>query len=151
MTRDEASGLELELVRDFDAPPEVVFKAWTNRDALKVWMGPESRTCPNTEINPVVEGAYRFPMEAEDGSIATVVGHFTRIEPPRFLAFSWSWMQEDGSIGRPMHVSLEFEKLDGDKTRMKMLHVNLMDTTARDNHQEGWVGCFNCLDRYLDK
>ena len=149
ITRSEATGLELELVRDFDAPPEMVFEAWTNAEALRTWMGPESRTCPNADINPVVEGAYSIPMESEDGQVDTVVGHYTRIEPPHFLAFSWSWMQEDGSIGHPMHVSLEFERLEGNRTRMTMLHINLIDETSRDNHSEGWVGCFNCLERFL--
>ncbi|MEH6402187.1 MAG: SRPBCC domain-containing protein [Sneathiella sp.] len=144
-----AAGLELEIIRDFDAPPEMVFDAWTNVDALKAWMGPVSRSCPNAEANPAVGGDYCFPMEADNGDTSTVVGTYTTIDRPTRLAFTWSWIQEDGSIGHPMHISLEFEPLSENRTRLKMLHVNLANEDSRASHNEGWIGCFICLDKHL--
>ncbi|MCG8491526.1 MAG: SRPBCC domain-containing protein [Sneathiellales bacterium] len=149
VSREEATGLELEIIREFDAPVEMVFEAWTDVNALRSWMGPTGRSCPNAEANPVVEGAYSFPMVAENGAVDTVVGHYTTIDPPYRLAFSWSWMQEDGTIGHPMHVTLHFEEIEGNRTRMKLLHINLATPEARTNHNSGWVGCFDCLDGYL--
>lgn len=150
MPKIENTAIELEIVRDFDASPEAVFDAWTNAEALKAWMGPSNITCPKATSNPVLEGKYCFPMEMESGNVSTVVGHYTKIDRPNSLAFTWSWLQEDDSIGQPMHVSLEFEKLGDNKTRMTMLHINLIDEAAKASHNEGWTGSFNCLDTYLD-
>lgn len=144
-----ASGLELEIVREFNAPLEMVFDAWTTVEALKAWMGPVSRSCPNATANPTVGGEYCFPMEAENGESATVVGTYTTIERPTRLAFTWSWIQEDGSIGQPMHVSIKLEPIEGNRTRLTMLHVNLASEEARLSHNEGWVGCLACLEKHL--
>lgn len=151
MPKIEDTGIELEITRDFDASPEVVFDAWSNAEALKQWMGPNKVTCPKATSNPVVNGEYCFPMELESGDVSTVVGHYTEIIRPHRLAFTWSWLQEDNSIGQPMHVSLQFEPIANNRTRMKMLHTNLADESARSSHQEGWSGSLNCLDVLLHK
>ncbi len=151
LKKTESTGIDLEITREFNASPEDVFDAWTTTEALKLWMGPERATCPKVAANPVLDGEYSFPMEFENGDASTVVGHYTRIDRPNRLAFTWSWIQEDKSIGQPMHVSLEFERLDDNRTRMTMLHVNLIDDDARAAHDEGWAGCFKCLDKYLLK
>jgi len=143
------AGLELEIVRDFDAPPEMVFDAWTDAEALKIWMGPVSRQCPKAKADPTVGGEYCFPMETDNGDTSTVAGTYTTFDRPTRLAFTWSWIQEDGSVGHPMHVSLEFEPLSGNRTRLKMLHVNLENEGAKAAHNEGWIGCFSCLDKHL--
>ncbi len=150
MPKIENSDIELEITREFDASPEVVFDAWTNADALKHWMGPNNVTCPKATANPVLDGEYCFPMEMENGDVATVVGHYTEIDRPYRLAFTWSWLQEDKSIGQPMHVSLAFEAIAGNRTRLKMLHTNFLEESARASHEDGWIGCFNCLDTLLD-
>ncbi len=149
MPKIEPAGLELEIVRDFEAPVELVFDAWTDVNALRVWMGPQNRHCPKATADPVLDGKYAFPMEAENGETSTVVGHYTEIERPYRLAFTWSWLQENDTIGQPMHVALDFERLDGNRTRMKMAHTNLIDEAAVAAHNEGWLGCFVCLDRHL--
>ncbi len=149
MPKIEETGIELEIVRDFDASPELVFDAWTNAEALRKWMGPNSIQCPKATANAELDGEYCFPMEQEDGNVSTVVGHYTAIERPYKLAFTWSWLQNDSSIGQPMYVALEFERLEGDRTRMTMHHVNFADESARASHNEGWIGCFNSLDIHL--
>ncbi|MBL4906904.1 MAG: SRPBCC domain-containing protein [Sneathiella sp.] len=151
MPKIEDSGIQLEIIRDFEGPLETVFDAWTNAEALRLWMGPNTAKCPKATANPVMNGEYCFPMEMENGNVSTVVGHYTQIERPFRLAFSWSWLQEDKTIGQPMHVSLEFERLDTNRTRMKMLHVNFLDESSKSSHNEGWIGCFNCLDTFLNK
>ncbi|MFT6558393.1 SRPBCC family protein [Sneathiella sp.] len=150
MTREEnKTNIQLELVREFDASPEEVFKAWTDPIALQAWMAPEGMTCPDAEANAFVEGSYKFPMVSSNGEVDTAVGHYTCVEAPYKLAFSWSWLQEDGTVGHPMHVTLEFERLPDNRTRMNMLHINLADQELKERHNSGWESCFNCLDSYL--
>jgi uncharacterized protein YndB with AHSA1/START domain len=141
----------LIITREFNHSPETLFKAWTDRDALSQWMGPPSKTCPNTEIDPRLNGNYAFPMVSEggDGGLDTVVGTFIQFEPHSALAFTWRWLQEDGSKGQEMEVYLTFESQENGTTKMTLTQINFLDNHIKDMHQQGWEGSFSCLSRYL--
>jgi len=143
------TDFELKIERDFNAPIETLFDAWTNQDVLKKWMGPQSMSCPDATCDPKLGGDYCFPMTAEDGGVHTVIGSFTEFAPPNSLSFTWSWTQDDGSQGHQMEVFVKFKILSPNKTRMTLLHTNLMDLEAKDRHEEGWVSTLVCLKELL--
>src|SRR5436190_8252782 len=60
---------ELVLTRVFDAPREVVFRAWTDPERLAQWWGPRGFTNPRCEWDARPGGAIRVDMKGPDGTV----------------------------------------------------------------------------------
>jgi hypothetical protein len=59
---------EVVITRLFDAPPEVVFAAWTDPEQLARWWGPDGFTNPVCELGVRLNGAWHIVMRAPDGT-----------------------------------------------------------------------------------
>ncbi|HEX9808116.1 MAG TPA: SRPBCC domain-containing protein, partial [Alphaproteobacteria bacterium] len=49
---------EITITRVFDAPRELVWKAWTEPETFKQWWGPKGYTTPSCRIDFRVGGVY---------------------------------------------------------------------------------------------
>ena len=76
----------LDLERTLSAPPERIFRAWTDPDELARWFAPDPEFTTEAEVDLRVGGAYRIRMGPYE-----VAGAYLSIDPPRTLAFSWRW------------------------------------------------------------
>ncbi len=139
---------ELVVEREVSYPPEQVFAAWTNQDALRAWMGPGKVCAPEATMDARVGGAYIFPMRQPDGKVTKVRGVITEIVPNRKLSFSWAWDGEDGKPGEPSEVTVELHPT-ARGTRVVLRHAGLTDPNIRARHEHGWSGCLDCLELYL--
>jgi uncharacterized protein YndB with AHSA1/START domain len=144
----ESDAPELILEREFDHPVEAVFKAWTDQDALRHWMGPTGFTAPDTEFDARAGGAYVVPMVSPDGNIHTARGVIKELVPNKRLAITWAWDQDDGSAGQQMEIALDFLPTKTG-TKLVLHQTNFIDEKARDMHGQGWGGSFDCLEAYL--
>jgi len=82
------SQREIELVRIFDAPRELVFRAWTDPQHLARWWGPEHFTNPVCEVDARVGGTLRIVMRAPDGNDYPMRGVFKEVVRPERLVFT---------------------------------------------------------------
>jgi uncharacterized protein YndB with AHSA1/START domain len=89
---------EITLERNVPYPPEQVFKAWTDQEALRQWMGPGKICAPNATMEARVGGAYVFPMQRPDGTITTVRGGHQGARPQPQAAFylGVGWRRQPG-------------------------------------------------------
>lgn len=138
----------LRIEREFSAPPEDVYEAWVNPQILVQWWGPEGMTTPVHELNTFEGGSWTATMENAEGVQNTSSGVYTVMEPPKRLAFTWAWTQEDGSRGHETEVDLIFTKTDGG-TLMVLTQGSFEGSEGRDNHGYGWSSSFNDLDKVL--
>jgi uncharacterized protein YndB with AHSA1/START domain len=138
---DERVSLRIE--RTFDAPAERVFAAWTSAEVLRRWWHAEHEwETPVAEVDARVGGAIRLVMRnPADGSEYGGAGAFTLIDPPRRLAFTWTW---DSDRSRPQLVELEFIDL-GERTTVVMTHSGL-PAKETDDYRDGWQASFDNLD-----
>lgn len=81
---------ELTLTRVFDAPRELVFKAWTDRDRLQRWWGPKGFTNPVCRIDVRRGGAIEIHMRGPDGNVYPMTGAFREVVEPERLVFTSS-------------------------------------------------------------
>lgn len=139
---------EVVVEREVPYPPEQVFKAWTDQDALRKWMGPGKVSAPDATMDARVGGAYVFPMRRPDGNVTVVRGVIKEMVPNRKLRFSWAWDGEDGKPGEASEVALEFHPT-ATGTRLVLRHAGLTDPNIRERHGHGWRGCMDCLELYL--
>jgi uncharacterized protein YndB with AHSA1/START domain len=84
---DAEPARELLTTRVFDAPRELVFKAWTERERLQRWWGPKGFTNPRCEVDVRPGGAIRIDMRAPNGIVYPMTGTFLEVVPPDRLVF----------------------------------------------------------------
>jgi uncharacterized protein YndB with AHSA1/START domain len=59
---------QVEIIRDFDAPPEVLFRAYTDPELLAQWMGPRRYTMTFDHYELRDGGRWRFVHRDDDGN-----------------------------------------------------------------------------------
>jgi uncharacterized protein YndB with AHSA1/START domain len=137
---DGERTLALTVRKTIDATPEQLFDAWTDPAQLRQWWGPAEVTCSEAEVDLRVGGRYRLANRFPDGRIVWISGEFVRIERPHLLAYSWRI--EPAEVRE--RVTVRFIA-NGDKTDVVVLHEGIGSPSARDQHQLGWIGCFEKL------
>jgi len=137
----------LQMERTFQAPAQAVFDAWTSEEVMRRWFrGREVFETPFASVDLRVGGAVRVVMRnPEDGTEYGGGGHYTEVDPPNRLAFTWVW---DDEAERETQIEIEFEEADG-ATTVRFTHSNLRDQEAVHSHEDGWGTCFDLLERAL--
>jgi len=108
---------DLVITRVFDAPREVVFRAWTEPDRLKRWWGPKGFTNPVCEVDVRPGGAMRIHMRAPNGTIYPMTGVYREISEPERLVFSGSALDLEGNPLFEQLTTVTFEE-HGGKTKL---------------------------------
>jgi uncharacterized protein YndB with AHSA1/START domain len=121
---DEMTFRELDIVRVFDAPRELVWKAWTDPDQLALWWGPAGLHTPRESVEMDVRpgGVFRLTMVMDDGSAEYPSDmRYTVVEPMDRLGHAWD---DQRGIGRG-EATITFKDLGGTRTEVT-------------NHYAGW-------------
>jgi uncharacterized protein YndB with AHSA1/START domain len=141
------SGLTLQIERTFQAPAQAVFDAWTSAEVMRRWFHAEHHwETPSAEVDLRLGGNVRVVMRDPDNDTEYGGGgHYTVIDPPRRLVFTWTW---DEDTDRETLIELEFEEADG-ATTVRLTHSNLRDQESLISHEDGWSKCFDNLERVL--
>ena len=135
----------LTIKRRFDAPPALVYRAWTDPEMLLHWFGPNHCTIFHAEANVHPGGTFRVRMRATDGEIHDVSGTYLVVEPDARLEFTWAWITMPE---RESRVTVTF-KPDGDATLLTLFHERFADEEARAGHEYGWTEALGKLEREL--
>ena len=137
----------LRMTRHLPAPPDVVFRAWTDPEALAQWMGPPGVTARDVTVDLRVGGGYSLVMDGEDGGVYPLSGEYKEITPPKRLVFTFVWGHGD-LAGLEMLVTLDLAEAPGG-TSMTLVQEHVPTETARGHHEQGWTGSFERLEQYL--
>lgn len=113
---------EIVLTRVFDAPRELVFRMWTEREHITRWFGPRGFTCTTHEMDARVGGRWRFDMLAPDGKLYTNRIEYLEITPPERLVFDHGTDVDDCPIR--FRVTITFEEQANKKTVMTMRQLH---------------------------
>jgi uncharacterized protein YndB with AHSA1/START domain len=147
---------ELVITRDFDAPRELVWKAWTEPEHFKSWMGPKGFTTPVCKIDLRVGGEYLYSMRSPEGQDFWSKGVFREIVPPERLVMTASRADKEGNIVPGMsgdwpletQITVTFEEHNG-KTKLTLKHAGMPAGKNRDMAGAGWSESFDKLAEYL--
>lgn len=107
---------EIFIEREFDAPRELVFKAFTNAELYKQWLGPRELTTKLVTSDSRSGGSWEFVHTDTNGHDYKFHGVYHEIKfPERIIkTFEFDGLPESG------HVVLEaskFESLDNNRTK----------------------------------
>jgi uncharacterized protein YndB with AHSA1/START domain len=113
------SDREIVLTREFDAPRELVFEAFTKAEHLRHWWGQASSTTTVCEMDFRPGGAWRMVERDANGEEWGFHGEVREIVPPEKIVQTFEWE------GLPGHVSVDNMQLDdlGSRTRMTVTSV----------------------------
>ncbi len=111
-----ATPRELTLVRVYETPRRLVFKAWTDAGLLAQWWGPKGFTNPLCEFDPKPEGAIRIDMRGPDGTQYPMTGVVREIAKPDKLVFDSSPLDENGNPIFEVRTAVKFVERNGKTT-----------------------------------
>ena len=136
----------IRIERTFRAPAREVFEAWTSVEVLRRWWhGEHDWETPHAELDLRVGGAIRIVMRnPHDGQEYGGSGEFTEIDPPRRLAYTWTW-DEDPSTTQLVEVDFT----DHGETTTVVFTNSGIPAQDKDEHVIGWQNSFDNLDAAL--
>lgn len=115
------------ITREFEAPPEQVFRAYTEPDLVAQWLGPRGMTMRIAEFDARTGGSYRYVHADGEGNEYGFRGVFHEVRPTERIVQTFAF------DGFPDSVSLEtatFEDLGG---RTRVTSKSVFDSVeARD-------------------
>lgn len=116
------SDREIQMTRQFDAPRQLVFDAWTQPKLLKQWLyGPDGHALETCEIDLRVGGTLLFIWRLPDGKAMKMTGEYREISPPARLVHT-EIFEEDWTGGETL-VTTELSEENGSTTQtMKILY-----------------------------
>jgi len=117
---------ELTFTRIFDAPRQLVFKAFSDPEQLRQWWGPQGWSMPVCMIDFRPGGDWSYCIRNPSGEKHWVRARYHKIVPTQEIAFSDVMVDSQGKVigGLPeKHETVTFEDL-GSQTRVTM-HVRL--------------------------
>jgi uncharacterized protein YndB with AHSA1/START domain len=145
----ESAERVLVIARVFDAPRDLVWKAWTEPDRMVQWMGPQGFTGTIVNMDARPDGAYRFHMRSPQGTDHWAQGVYREIVERQRLVYTWAWADANGNPTRPETlVTVTFAER-GEKTELTLHQAVFESVAARDEHRGGWSSSFDCLAEYL--
>ncbi len=125
---------EIVLSRVFDAPRELVFRAFTDQRHVAEWWGPNAFTITIREMDVRPGGVWRFVMHGPDGTDYDNRIRFREVLEPERLVFEHG---SDDPSDPGFEVTVTFDA-EGDKTRltMRQLHATAeaRDHVVREYH-----------------
>ena len=143
---ERTSGRELVGTRTFDAPPRLVFEAWTKPELMKRWWAPKSIGVPlkSCEMDVRTGGSYRLEFGREDSESMAFVGRYLEVVPASRLV----WTNEEEADGAVTTVT--FDERDG-KTLLTVRELYPSEAALKANHgaEEGMPEQFGQLDELL--
>jgi len=140
---------ELLITRVFNAPRELVFKAWTDPEHIRKWFGPRDHPATQMAMDVRPGGRWRGCLRStETGNDLWLGGIYREIAPPERLVFTFAW-EEEGERGLETLVTITFAE-QGAKTLMTFRQTPFRSTGELDGHRGGWTSSFDRLGDHLE-
>ena len=160
------SNQDFVITRIFDAPRDLVWKAFTDPQHMKQWWGPKGFTVIASKMDLRPGGTYHYGMKAPDGSAMWGKFVYREVVAPERMVFINSFSDEAGGITRhpmaptwPLEMlsTFTFEEAPGGKTK---LTIRWSPHNATDEERktfdaghasmtQGWGGTMEQLAAYL--
>jgi uncharacterized protein YndB with AHSA1/START domain len=143
---------ELYITREFDAPRELVFKAFCDPELVIRWLGPKNMKMTIERFDARSGGSYRYIHTDEKGNSYAFHGVVHEVTAPERViqTFEFEGLPERG------HVSIDtslFEELPGGRTKLT-IHSVFRSVSDRDGimmsgMERGVNDSYNRLDEVL--
>ena len=147
-TETKRAGIAFKLQRRFEKPRDVVFRAWTDPEVLKLWWCPEGWIPAEIKIDLRVGGSYRIGMRRKTGGLPVYVeGTFLEVNSPEALAYTWNWKNAFDEMPQT-RVTVRFFS-EGEATVVFLEHDSLSEISVCLRHRSGWLAALERIRQIL--
>ena len=159
MTKSAVNEVERMVVtRVFDAPRELVWKAWTDPKYVMQWWGPMGCTSPFCEMDFRVGGKFLICGRMPDGQEFWNGGEYREIVPHEKIVSSMYFSDSKGNKIDPAQIGIEheaiedaydvtiFEDLGNGQTKLTFIGNEPMESAKNSGQLEGWNETLDKLD-----
>lgn len=141
----------IEIARDFNAPRQLVFDAFTKPELVRQWLlGPPGWTMPVCEIDLKVGGTYRYVWHKDGVNDMGIGGVFREVASPSQLVASEKF-DESWYPGEALNTT-EFTENGGitnTKITIRYESQEARDTASRSGMEHGMAAGYNRLEELL--
>ena len=151
MAENTVSEIERMVVtRIFDAPRELVWKAWTDPKYVMQWWGPKGFTSPVCQMDFRVGGKYLICTRTPDGQDFWHGGEYHEIVPHEKIISSMYFSDSKGNKIDPAQLGIEHEAIEGahdvilfedlgnGQTKLTFIGNEPMESAKNSGQAEGW-------------
>ncbi len=124
----------IKVSREFEAPRELVFDAFTAPEKIGQWWGPNGFTTTTKSMEFKVGGEWIFTMHGPDGTDYPNRIMYTEINPPELIKYDHFGRRPDEEIH--FYQTITFEEVKG-KTRVTL---NLLFPTLKAKEEAAKFG-----------
>jgi uncharacterized protein YndB with AHSA1/START domain len=158
---------EFMISRVFDAPADLVWKAFNEPERMKHWWGPKGYAVRAAKMDFRPGGVYHYCLRSPDGQDMWGKFAYREIVAPERIVFVSSFSDEKGRLTRhPMSPTWPLEMLSTfafadqkGKTTFTIQSIPLNPTEderktfedGRKGMKQGWTGTLDKLAEYLAK
>lgn len=149
-TRSEAPAeRELVLTRLIDAPPEKLFRAWTEPELLRQWFAPAPWTVSSARTDVRPGGSTVIVMRSPDGDEVPCPGVYLEVQEPERLVMTDAYTSAWEPSEKPFMTTVLTFEAEGEKTRYtaRVKHWTAADRQAHleMGFEQGWGQCADQL------
>lgn len=143
-----AQAAHFSITRTFDAPRELVWRAWTEGAELSQWLRPLGVSTDSVSFDVRVGGRYRYTMtKDETGEAFPTGGEYLEVEPFERLVFTWG--EPDAPVDGTPVITLTLIP-QGERTEL-VLHLRGYAGKPGDGFvYDGWDETLTNFGRHLD-
>jgi uncharacterized protein YndB with AHSA1/START domain len=152
----DLAAKKIHVVREFAAPIEKVWKAFTDPDVLEKWIAPKPWTAETKIWDFTVGGIWLYAMVGTEGQKRWVYAKFTAIENGSAFSSTGMFCDDDGNpvtAAPKSYRDTKFSSVDGNKTKVDMVITFEEESTIKmfveGGFKEGTTMTFNHLDELL--
>jgi uncharacterized protein YndB with AHSA1/START domain len=146
MMANSTTDREIVVNRVIDAPRELVFAAFTEREHIEQWWAPRGATTHEMDVKP--GGVWRYSQPGRGGAEYPFKIEFIEISRPARLVYDYGTDAPDAS--EPVRTTVTFEEEDG-KTKVTL---QLLFATAVERKKAvkygAIVGAMQALENLAD-
>jgi|SRR5579875_745141 len=138
------------ITRVFDAPRELVWKAWTDPQYVMQWWGPKGFTAPVCRMDFRVGGKFLCCMRSPEGHEFWNAGEYHEIVPQEKIVSSMYFADAEGNRVEAAEYGIEhqaiedardvvlFEDLGNGKTKLTFIGNETAEDATKSGQAEGW-------------
>lgn len=146
---------ELAICRLIDAPPEKVFRAWTDPILVKQWNVPKPWTISKCEMDVRPGGSSLMVMKSPEGQEMPCPGVFLEVIPNKKIVFTDAFTKAWEPSAKPFFVGVITLENEGGKTKYtaRAKHWTKEDRDAHEKmgFHDGWAICTDQMEEMLKK
>lgn len=139
----------IDITREFDAPRDLVFRAWTEPDLLGQWLGGKGMTMEIETYEARDGGRWRYIHKDENGNEFAFHGVFHGTPSPDRMTQTFEF---EGWPGQVSLETLQLEERDGKtllRNRAVYPSVEARDAMIASGMEQGMNAGFDALDELL--